>query len=841
MKNLKIKKVVLALAIGFMAFFAQPYANENIAYAATCTPTTTDATCEKATTASCPTGYTEKADNKTICQKVTAGGNSAQVMETFSGAITILGTIQKVLNILLWPILMLIGGLLDNSLLFGSGMEERLREIWVLIRNLVNILFVLILVGIALYNVLGLEDENYGLKAILPKIIIGIIAVNFSFLAGKVILDGVNVMTTAIFTMPNQVGSGLESITKDPERVKRMCLGINKLSLSDYAKLGNQGIKEWNDDLIHVLVAQQYYPDKNFKTKQEVLNNIKEADKEKFQKDIQAAKDGTICDGDKLTATGETFLANFSSKNAALAMALNLSNMMYTEDIDFSIKDAEKFLISIIFGVVIYVVYGAAFIALFIVLLARMVVLWLAMAISPVLIMGMTVPIIKEKISAFGELEEKIVGTTIAPIGIAFSMTIGWIMIQALQDVNYLSSISFTATSGLPVKGLNSLKDVMVTAATITVVWLGVFGAASKSIAHGITDMIKGAVEQTGTWIGTLPLKHLPIVPIHIPGAAPGEEPYKATLGEVMYTMKNVDQLGRDDRGLLDKIRGGGVIDPRDINDPTKVKDEQGVRSYLKSMDRKRLGTTEVQEQIRKFQKSTVFRDLPSDLKTNIDNYLKHDPTSVEGKDAIEKIWDRVKNEPPLGGKASATAATTKAPKVAFDKAKAEATAGKLFTDTAQQRKFSDNIQKLGEKINDKSKDETSKIVEAIKKDGGSKVTKDTFKESMDEAGYKELIKTLGDGDETKGETELDKILAGVTPAAGAAAPGAPVAAPAPAGTAPSGSAAPATTPAPATGTPTGSNLNTAPEFEQKPEEIAKAGSSVESKTEEETKPNETV
>ncbi len=796
MKNLKIKKVVLALAIGFMAFLSQPYANENIAYAATCTTTTTDATCEKATTANCPTGYTEKADNKTICQKAITGGNSTQINETFSGATAILGAIQKVLHILLWPILMLIGGLLDNSLLFGSGMEERLREIWVLIRNLVNILFVLILVGVALYNVLGLEDENYGLKAILPKIIVGIIAVNFSFLVGKVILDGVNVMTTAIFTIPNQVGSGLESITKDKESIKRMCLGINKLSLSDYAKLGNEGVKEWNDETIHLLVAQKYYPNENFKTKQEVLNNIKEADTKKFQQDIQAAKAGTICNGDQLTTTGEVFLANFSSKNAALAMALNLSNMMQTEDLDFSAKDLEKVLISTIFGVVIYVVYGAAFLALFVVLLARMVVLWLAMAISPVLIMGMTVPVIKEKISAFGELEEKIVGTTIAPIGIAFSMTIGWIMIQALQDVNYLSSISFTATSGLPVKGLNSLQDVMVTAATITVVWLGVFGAASKSIAHGITDMIKGAVEQTGTWIGTLPLKHLPIVPIHIPGAAPGEEPYKASLGEVMYTMKNLDDLGKkgNQTGLLNALTGRNNPTVKDINNSEKIKDENGVYSYLKTMDKKKLATVEAQEELRKFKASSpVYKTLPPQFKKKIDTYLEKDPTSADGEKAINELMadERVKGATTIVGDKLPTAATTKPPKVAFDKAKSEATAGKLFTDAAQQRKFNDNIQKLGEKINANNKDETSKIVEAIKKDGGAKVTKDTFKESMDEAGYKELIKTLGDGDETKGDGELDKILAGASE---------PTAAPAAAAPAPAASTAPAPAAPPADG-----------------------------------------
>ena len=76
--------------------------------------------------------------------------------------------IQSFLSQAIWPILYMIGGLMDNNLLFGGGMGKTLQSIWIPIRNIVNILFVIILVGIALYNITGLGEDkgNYSIKTI---------------------------------------------------------------------------------------------------------------------------------------------------------------------------------------------------------------------------------------------------------------------------------------------------------------------------------------------------------------------------------------------------------------------------------------------------------------------------------------------------------------------------------------------------------------------------------------------------------------------------------------------------------------------------------------------------
>ncbi|PIX79837.1 hypothetical protein COZ35_02530, partial [Candidatus Peregrinibacteria bacterium CG_4_10_14_3_um_filter_44_21] len=105
-----------------------------------------------------------------------------------------------------WPILLMIGSLMDNDLIFGPGIGERLREIWVIMRNIVNIAFVFLLLVVAFYNVTGLGGEgNFALKTVLPKFVLALVAVNFSFLACKIILDAANVVSMAVYDITGSI------------------------------------------------------------------------------------------------------------------------------------------------------------------------------------------------------------------------------------------------------------------------------------------------------------------------------------------------------------------------------------------------------------------------------------------------------------------------------------------------------------------------------------------------------------------------------------------------------------------------------------------------------------
>ena len=140
---------------------------------------------------------------------------------------TMLTIFMDFLNMLLWPILIVIGDLMDTKLILGPGMEERLLTIWVQVRNLVNVCFVLVLLAVALYNVMGFGggEGEMAIKTALPKIALGLVLVNFTFVGGKIILDLTNVATTAMFALPEMAEGQTYDFSKTAEEFENNVCG----------------------------------------------------------------------------------------------------------------------------------------------------------------------------------------------------------------------------------------------------------------------------------------------------------------------------------------------------------------------------------------------------------------------------------------------------------------------------------------------------------------------------------------------------------------------------------------------------------------------------------------
>lgn len=577
----------------------------------------------KAGETECPSGF-EKSSDGTTC-KIKAGEKPLD--ESTVKIISFLIGLQNLMNRLIWPILMMIGGLMDNSLLFGNGMEERLREIWIPIRNIVNILFVIALVGIALYNVLGIGDENsnYSIKAILPKIIIGIIVVNFSFLGIKVFLDGINVLTTAIFALPNQVGAEIvldPSNPSDQDTIRKTCRlreglstskKINKEEFEKQRELdtlrkiaGSNEFKAFFEGKITKLTAQEI--------NQLAGTNLDDAQFTSFKARYAESMKKVLCEAYvdeednvtkmRLTSQGELFLKRWNSKSAPLAMAIGLGKIVFYDEIDTrSLASLDKVVINAALSFILYLLYLASFVALFIVLLGRLVVMWLAIALSPILLLGIAVPAVKEKLGGFGEITNTFVQNAIAPLGIGLALSIGWIMLKALQGLNSLGGdqISFSAAQGIPVVGLTTLQDLLVGVGTIAVIWLGVFAAASKSIAAPVTEMIKGGLSRAGSWVGTLPFKHAPVFHIDLPNVKGAE---KYTGSQVWDTVRALGTEEKNKRKLTDLVMKRKGVTTKDFSD-TNVTTVDHVRDLIKRAGDQNMSAAELQTSARNLTERT--------------------------------------------------------------------------------------------------------------------------------------------------------------------------------------------------------------------------------------------
>ncbi|MEK7523877.1 MAG: hypothetical protein AAB588_02485 [Patescibacteria group bacterium] len=358
----------------------------------------------------------------------------------------------------LWPVILMIGSLLDNDLIFGGAMGERLLAIWVQVRNLVNVMFVLVLLAIAVYNVLGLGEEGGGLplalKTAIPKFVLALIAVNFSFVAARVVLDFTNVITGAVFALPSTV------LVENGKEVK---------------------IADKVDEIICGTPSQE------------------------------VPMRATWCKDGKINERAQAFFSRLDRSNITIAYAIRFGRAPQLKFIRDGLKGLGQLGFNIIFNAVLYVVYAVSFIVLFLVLLLRIVMLWVGVVLSPIIALGIVLPQLGKLAGEGGGLQEKFIANAIAPIKIGLVLSIGYIMLDGFEADKSIhgSQLSSNALDAIDPNSLptdiTDLQQLMIAIAVVVIVWMGVFEGTKGTAAEGITGWIKGHMEGFGKWAAKLP------------------------------------------------------------------------------------------------------------------------------------------------------------------------------------------------------------------------------------------------------------------------------------------------------------------------------------------------
>lgn len=423
----------------------------------------------------------------------TAADTSEKVAQSLAKLLSIA---MQFLNAMLWPILIVIGDLMKTDLILGPGMESTLKGIWIPVRDLVNIGFVLVLLVVAFYNVLGIGggEGDLALKTALPKIVLGLVVVNFTFVAGKVVIDLTNVATTAVFALP-EMAAGDET-PYDFSAVKTE-FQIN-VCYKTYVEADGTHTSWGPDD--------------------ETANKIPIYTKLFCTK---STTDGTYDELDGVLAA--KYFTDLNANNIGLVMAVNmggLSNLSLLKD--EGIDNFTDLTVSFVFAVVMYSIFAITYIVLGIVLITRLIVLWIALALSPLAVLTYVVPQIKEWTGGGGDFAQKIIKHLMAPIIIGATMSLGYILIAAWDG---LAGNSGLASGGFKVDDvisteflINGMKDLphfIIALASIVIVWKGVFAAASDTYASFATDAIKGFGESVRDFAFKLPMS-IPTVPLGV-------------------------------------------------------------------------------------------------------------------------------------------------------------------------------------------------------------------------------------------------------------------------------------------------------------------------------------
>lgn len=146
--------------------------------------------------------------NNTDSTKSNSQNYTPDFSETLLKFWEFISTIMRPLLYLNWLFIGIAWAFMDNTFIYNPVIIDNLRWVWMMFRNLVNIIFVFILIFIAIKNLATWKKVEDLTKAVW-KIIIAIIMVNFSWFAVKVVVDFGSVMTNVVFRLP------LDLLSKD--------------------------------------------------------------------------------------------------------------------------------------------------------------------------------------------------------------------------------------------------------------------------------------------------------------------------------------------------------------------------------------------------------------------------------------------------------------------------------------------------------------------------------------------------------------------------------------------------------------------------------------------------
>jgi len=382
--------------------------------------------------------------------------------DTLKSMAAILSVIIKIFTFVALLIMSWGGELLGTTFITGPEAMEGIRSMWVFVRNITNIGFVLVLLYLSFANLFSFGEGDWSIKAKLPKLIFAMVAINFSLLGFKVVIDAVNVGTVAILSIADKAID-----EKGGKTVKEMLeSGTDESgnSCENPAKTGK---------------CRYFYVWMN-----ETMN------------DSGKPNDGLFrIDPDKLANMDES-KNNYATRNLMLAFGVHFQNLEQLPKLAADLKDFSGVIENILFSSIMALAYLIALVCVFIALLARMLILWLAMVFSPLLIAAK----ILDLGEGSGDLGRQILTHLIMPLKIAAAFAISFVMISVMIDIKIVTHDDFITVGKQlePFMGVN-MAGFLWKILTVVIFWKAAFWAVEKSAAEGLINNIKSGAETVGS------------------------------------------------------------------------------------------------------------------------------------------------------------------------------------------------------------------------------------------------------------------------------------------------------------------------------------------------------
>ena len=440
------------------------------------------------------------------------------------------GFVITLLNFLAWFVFSLLDHVMDPKFIFAlnpdgtdGALLHMLRGIWQFFRDMVNIGFAFALIAGALHMIITADGSK--VKEHLPKFLLAIVLVNFSWFVPRVIFDVSQVLTYTIYQLPSLMGADACTVppNKDGDARKPCDVVIEYRFLEQTRKIvripfsGGSGIDSvtgstgWSCPLAD-LVCIRTAP----------INSL----------EAQALNTHTkVLDG---------LVINHARMQGLTKVDLGVANGGIPEGLKPTevLKRLTTITMKLFLVLVLHVALVFPLIAMLVAFIIRIPVLWITIAFMPLVALGYVFDKTKEVVD---QIQKNFLQAAFLPVKIAVPMTVGFILInagsaiEAPPDFRTIGPISI-------VTGIRDMWQMLWMLISLFILWKFTFEQL-KSDKAGLMGMFTDKIQGIGQSLGNMALQ--------LPMATPLFPLGGKNINELLHTV--------DPRNIERDMRIGGL------------------------------------------------------------------------------------------------------------------------------------------------------------------------------------------------------------------------------------------------------------------------------------------
>lgn len=312
--------------------------------------------------------------------------DSTDMTKMYNGLVAGLNIALSIVTIIVSPAIMLAGWLMSPDWTSGDlfGLRAVMYKLWITVSNITYFIYAILLIFIALATIFG--KDNFGYKAMLPKLALGILMVPFTWWFVQWTISLSSIVTASVITIPNEA---LSAVT--------------------------QGNTWWNNPSIPTTVTI----DENSAIKSTSLSE-----------DTKSCTKATCLSPQDMLGKASWMYGHML---IYAYWVFKLSEVKKIDNVTDGLKSVIKLVHDGFIAVIMLIIFGLLTLALIFMLLARAVMLWIYTIFSPFLTLELVMGWIIKKMSENFSIKE-FIWLAFVPAIVWLALSFGLIVVAAVQS-----------------------------------------------------------------------------------------------------------------------------------------------------------------------------------------------------------------------------------------------------------------------------------------------------------------------------------------------------------------------------------------------------------------------